>query len=351
MGNMFSSIISCGAKQRSRPDASPRSTGTVEVHAGARARLSSEQWLRKCSAAQSANVSSERIAQARVKADRASRLSRMSKKASKLQKCNMMQQRAWNTEMKIQASEEIKSLAAPARAEMYQQSSMRASSRMELVQRVAAEESSDEEELESMGIEMGIAPLALAAVDAMEQEGQLEMQELLEQLKVEPAEAVEQQAKFCLFEKYLETVEKMRNETFEFWAEAKEEFHASGKSDVERALKKIDGQDNMGIDFVPGRWFVYDMTQKAGTNCALIGRNLAMIKSRLELLAQQDDCPICLEELGTCGEEPHVLGCCHKVCGECWSHWSAMHGGTAFCPLCRNEEFLGDIMRRASSIE
>jgi len=175
------------------------------------------------------------------------------------------------------------------------------------------------------------------------------MKKLLEQLKKEPIEEPEQAAKFLLFEKYLETVTKLREETFDFWAEASGDFHASGRGDIERALKKIDGHDNMGVDFIEGRWFVYDMTRKAGTNCAMIGRNLAMIKSRLELLSQQNDCPVCLEELDTCCEEPYIFGCCHKVCGECWRHWSEMRGG-AFCPLCRNEEFLGDMMQRASAL-
>merc|ERR1712093_271206 len=157
---------------------------------------------------------------------------------------------------------------------------------------------------------MGLVPLgAAAAVEALEAEGQNEMEVLLEKLKVEPEDAEEVAAMFGLFEKYLETVEKMRVELFEFWKEAHVDFHETGRADVERMLKKIDSQDNMGVEFVPHRWFVYDMCRKAGQNSALIGRNLGMIKARLELLSAQDDCPICLEPMSADGVEPHTLGC------------------------------------------
>ena len=77
--------------------------------------------------------------------------------------------------------------------------------------------------------------------------------------------------------------------------------------------------------------------------------------AQLELLAQQDDCPICLEPLAPTGggdggdapdapAPPVVLGCCHKVCGPCWRHWLQLKGRGAFCPLCRNDEFLGNVV-------
>merc|ERR1711998_726030 len=147
-------------------------------------------------------------------------------------------------------------------------------------------------------------------------EGQMEMQQLLEQLREEPAEDAEVTAKFELFEEYMKTVEKMRDETFAFWDEAKADFHATAVTDITRKLRTIDSHENLGV----------------------------------ELLARTEDCPICMEELHACGQEPHVLSCCHKVCGECWSHWAELQGERAFCPLCRNEEFLGDLMRRASTL-
>jgi len=348
MGHKTMEALQCCKGARSPKSA--KSAPPAMSKPGERAPISSEDWLRKCNAVQAAHVSPEFLAQAKRKSERVLRMSKMSKKAGKLQKCNMLQQRAWNSEMAYQGSAEVRSLAAPERSMRMKESASRASARMELVQRAAAESDSDEEDLDCMGAEMGLAPSA-APVEVEEEAGQMEMSELLEQLKVEPAEEEEQQAKFVLFEKYLETVEKMRVETFDFWDEAKEEFHESGRGDIERALRRIDGHDNMAVEFYEGRWFVYDMTKKAGSNCAMIGRNLSMIKTRIELLAEQDDCPVCLEPLGECGEEPHVFSCCHKVCGECWRHWSEMHRGGAFCPMCRQEDFLGDIMRRASALD
>merc|ERR1712072_1412783 len=201
-----------------------------------------------------------------------------------------------------------------------------------------------------MSMEMGLA--AAAPVEVLEAEGQDEMQKLLDQLRVEPQESEEVEAKFKLFEAYLETVEKMRTETFVFWDECREDFHRSGQVEIEKGIKRIDSQDNMGVEFHEGRWFVFDMTKKAGSNCGMIGRVLANIKSKIELLAQQDDCPICLEKLEECEGEPAVLGCCHKVCGECWEQWQAMErcGGHAVCPLCRHEEFLGGLFQRVEEL-
>ena len=65
------------------------------------------------------------------------------------------------------------------------------------------------------------------------------------------------------------------------------------------------------------------------------------IKTKLELVAQQDDCPICLQALNL--TECKVLGCCHKTCLDCWQQWSEIKGGADFCPLCKNEEFLTDV--------
>jgi len=88
--------------------------------------------------------------------------------------------------------------------------------------------------------EMGIA--ATVPIEAVEQEGQREMQDLLEQLKTEPTVEAEVTAKFALFEAYLQTVEKMRSETFGFWDEVKADFHATGVADMDRSLKRIDNR-------------------------------------------------------------------------------------------------------------
>jgi len=306
--------------------------------------LTSTEWLHHCSAIQAKNATPELLAQAKARAERSSRLARHSRKAGKLQMSNALCQQTWNASAKEMRS-------AGHSKEMLERSSRNASERLQTVQRLGAiaAESDDDEEFEerttNLSAQMG---LALAApVEAIEEEGQKEFQELLNELRIEPSDEAEQAAKFGLFTEYLGTVEQLRNETHSFFDECKEDFHASGRSDLECKIKKIDSQENMGVDFVEGRWFVYDMTKKAGDNCGLIGNVLALIKVRLELLARQDECPICLEEMDE-GSEPHVLGCCHKVCKDCWQHWSQMQGHSAFCPLCRNEEFLHEILQRAS---
>eukprot|EP00656_Telonema_subtile_P013451 TRINITY_DN16833_c0_g1_i1.p2 TRINITY_DN16833_c0_g1~~TRINITY_DN16833_c0_g1_i1.p2 ORF type:complete len:243 (+),score=79.20 TRINITY_DN16833_c0_g1_i1:248-976(+) len=172
-----------------------------------------------------------------------------------------------------------------------------------------------------------------------------DMEELLLQLRAEPSDEAEVTVRFGLFEKYMETVEKTRGQTLGFWDECKGDFHEGGVVEVEQQLKAMDGEDNLAVDFVEGRWFVYDMTKKAGANNGMIGRVLANIKTKLELLADQPECPICLEALDTQEEPPAVLGCCHKVCAECWAHWQEMQGEQAFCPLCRHDEFLGNFMQ------
>jgi len=312
-------------------------------------RQSQTQWLRKCSRIQETNASPEQIELAKRKAERSARITKASRKAGKLQKSNIMCQRSWNTSVREMA--ETSSAPLAERSIRMRESSAVAKSRLSAVQRIAHE--SDDEEGEStldlMGAEMGVQ--TAAPVEALEAQGQLEMSALLEQLRVEPCEEAETGAKFELFTDYLDTVEKMREETFAFFEEAKADFHASAAADVERKLQQIDSHENMGVEFSESRWFVYDMTAKAGTNSAMIGGILAMIKARLELLARtEDSCPICLENLVSCDGETMVLGCCHKVCGECWSHWAEMQGRNVFCPLCRNEEFLGALMRSAGTL-
>jgi len=354
MGNIMMRFFTSSQQQQEQEVAPPaESLSAPSIMEGRRVKSSNETWLRKCSHVQRANASPEVLAKAKEKAERSLRLSKVAKKASKLQKSNIMCQRSWNTSVKEMAvTKSAPAISMAERSERMRHSSALAKTRMETVQRIAQESQSDDEEgeatLDLMGAEMGVQ--ALVPVEALEEEGQMEMQQLLEQLREEPAEDAEVTAKFELFEEYMKTVEKMRDETFAFWDEAKADFHATAVTDITRKLRTIDSHENLGVEFHPGRWFVYDMTHKAGQNSGMIGSILAMIKSRVELLARTEDCPICMEELHACGQEPHVLSCCHKVCGECWSHWAELQGERAFCPLCRNEEFLGDLMRRASTL-
>ena len=180
-----------------------------------------------------------------------------------------------------------------------------------------------------------------------------ELEALLGQLAQEPDNDDERAAKFAMYETFAESVGVIRQALHAFWQESAKEFAGSAKHKIEREIAAIDSEQNMslGYDFGGGRWFVYDMARQANRNTLLIERLLETIKSRLELLAQQDDCPVCLEPIHLASMdsdseavEVKVLSCCHKVCAPCWEKWTRVAGGGAFCPLCKNREFLGVIM-------
>jgi len=325
----------------------PPGPGAQEKRAK-KAKLSPKDWLKRVSTVQEQNSTPEMLARLKQQSEASVRRTRMSKKGKKLQMSNALCQASFNTRMKSMASSAVE------QAREEEALSSRMASIQQVVRRSAVasaqEDSDDEDELEALGAEMGLA--LGAAPERVEEAGQAEFEELLDQLRQEPGDEFEVTAKFNLYSTYLETVEKTRDALFEFWIDAQRDFHVEGQREVARQLKQIDSADNMGVDFVEGRWFVFDMTRKAGSNCNLMGRTLATIKGRLELLGREDDCPICLDKMDACEEESHVFGCCHKVCGECWGHWNEMHGhGCTFCPLCRHEEFVGDILRRASHME
>lgn len=218
----------------------------------------------------------------------------------------------------------------------------------------------------------GDAAAADAAVDAALEVGAVEMDVLLQQLREEPEGDEERAAKFRLYEQFAETITEARTALLEFWAGVRADFEgtAGGAAGapggagaaVERSLRQLDGEQNCVVHFNSGRWFVHDMLRQADANNRRIDALLNGIKTKLELLARQSECPICLEPLGGCagaggvadsGEcvdaaegagEAIVLSCCHKVCAPCWRHWVALKGQRAFCPLCRSDEFLGNVV-------
>ena len=83
-------------------------------------------------------------------------------------------------------------------------------------------------------------------------------------------------------------------------------------------------------------------------NEAKIARVMRELRAKLEMLAGQTECPVCLERLSTSGAAPATtLGCAHRVCHECWRHWSATCRSAhkaPYCPICRQDEFIGDVM-------
>jgi len=190
------------------------------------------------------------------------------------------------------------------------------------------------------------------AKDGVDTEGD-EMEKLLNELRKEPKDDAGRETKFKLYEKYQETIQDARKALFKFWSDCKKEFGATDGDDGEREkaaavkqvesdLKRVDDARNLGFpDFQSDCWFVYHMAIKVTKNNTMLGDVLKGIQTKLDVLAKQDDCPICLEPLD---EDPEVLGCCHKVCTECWANWKAMQGARAFCPLCKHNDFLGSVM-------
>ncbi len=170
-----------------------------------------------------------------------------------------------------------------------------------------------------------------------------EVEALLEQLAVEPEDAAELQAKFALFENVLSTVTAIREQTLAFWEENKDQFLGASRAACDKDIRQLDSEAAMGIEEHSGRWFVFFMTSKANQNNAAITQTLAMLRSRLQLLAQDlGECPCCLDSLQA--ETCTTLSCCHKLCAECWTHWAALKGAAAFCPLCKHQEFVEEVL-------
>merc|ERR1712093_578117 len=120
------------------------------------------------------------------------------------------------------------------------------------------------------------------------------------------------------------------------------DFDGPAAAATEQELKNFDSANNMGIADNVHVWFVHAMTRRCHGNNAKLERVLANIKTKLDLLSRQEECPVCFEPFTS--RTFTTLSCCHKVCTECWQHWVQMRGGrNAPCPLCRNDEFLGSV--------
>merc|ERR1712232_1545546 len=116
-------------------------------------------------------------------------------------------------------------------------------------------------------------------------------------------------------------------------------------------VKGIDSNEAMGIYDQAREWFVFLMMRQAERNNLNMARILEGFEKKLEFLASNDqsECPVCLEAFTAEGDHaPETLGCCHKVCKDCWKNWSAVTNGRPFCPLCRNDEFLGAVAARVT---
>lgn len=189
-------------------------------------------------------------------------------------------------------------------------------------------------------------------VGAVQAHADSELQQVLLQLEREPQTDDACAAKFQLYEGYATTVSTARRATIDLWIEVQGEFdeHPSVRAAIERDIKSIDREQNLGVPDTGRFWFVHGMVEVASSNSAMIERILASTRTKLELLSTQTECPVCLEPFDN-GEQQHgptTLGCAHKVCHDCWTHWSALKGQHAFCPLCRFDDFLSHVLDEAS---
>ena len=297
-----------------------------------------QAWLSRVVSRQQSQMTPEVRATIARRAAVSARAAKSSRRAERLQVCSAMTQQSWARGMRAQ------SLDAPSSTPALRSAAAEsARDEMGMLQRVMSVEDDDEAE-EQFGGQL----MALQQVAQTEAADLSEIEALLRQLMTDPADDAERVAKFGLYEGLMETVEAARKTTFEFYDGCKVDFLEAGgesvQAAIERNLAAIDGGDNMAVDFREDRWFVYDMTRKLDSNNAMLGRVLQDIKTKLDLIAQQDDCPICLDSMdGMAANDVKVLGCCHKVCGECWAQWQAIKHGQAFCPLCKHEEFLTDV--------
>lgn len=220
------------------------------------------------------------------------------------------------------------------------------------MQEVEADASSDEEEamLEVSQL-MGSVDGALCVGAAATEGGTEGIEELLKQVRTEPTEDAECAAKFSIYEGYSSQLEGIRKLVFEFYEESAPTVPPAVKDNWQRQLKKVDSLAAMSVPDDDERiWFVYHMLRTAEKNNRSMTGILQSFREKIELLAKNDqtECPVCLEAFGS-DRVPETLSCCHRICQECWAHWKQVTRGHPFCPLCRNEEFLGVVANRATA--
>lgn len=184
---------------------------------------------------------------------------------------------------------------------------------------------------------------AESAADAADES----LDQLLASLKREPTTDEDRAARFALYERHAETVSLIRTSLLEFWESAKAEVTESApRAAIDQQVTKIDDQTNLEMYEDRRYWFVYSMAKATARNESSIQRVLKAIRAKLVLLAEEHQtCAICLEDISS--EDSVALGCAHKLHTNCWRHWSAHCASvqkTPFCPSCREEDFLDEIL-------
>uniref|UniRef100_A0A7S0CPX7 RING-type domain-containing protein n=1 Tax=Amorphochlora amoebiformis TaxID=1561963 RepID=A0A7S0CPX7_9EUKA len=252
-------------------------------------------WLGRVYKMQNAKITPEMRSRMKARAERSKRIVKNARRGNKLALHSKIAQRAWQDgycnilkTREEKGNNRKKKMAQVAQVEV---------ARMNKIQALIEDE---EDEMDMARYDDISKEEAKNAVSVQEENS------ILKDLEKEPKDDEEVKAKFQLYETFLATVEAIRKETFDFWKEAKKEFVGNSKEDIERRLKAIDRFDNMGIDFESRVWFVYTMTRKATKNRSEITQVLKHINQKLSLLAEQIECPVCLETLS--GDKSSLSG-------------------------------------------
>jgi len=163
--------------------------------------------------------------------------------------------------------------------------------------------------------------------------------QLVEQLRNEPADDAEAETRFKLYEAFFEKIVKLRAELDALFVECVSCITTAGKPGLKREMSKIDHPTNLSVaDPRPGEWIAAGMVAAVARNLVKLTQFLDSLQQRLKLEASQTECPICLDGFG--GKQVEVLSCFHRVCTECWDEWGHVCNGQPMCPLCRHDEFI-----------
>jgi hypothetical protein len=166
---------------------------------------------------------------------------------------------------------------------------------------------------------------------------------LISQLKKEPRSDEEKASKFMLYEAYSMEVQSMRATLLEAHQDCRPFLNYAAAADIKQEITRIDSREAMSIPN-ESEWFVYHMMRVAERNNNNMARIFESIERAVnfEGASEGSECPMCLERFD--GTRLLTLGCCHKVCHDCWKHWiDVMHALAKhpFCPTCSATDFMG----------
>eukprot|EP00490_Sorites_sp_Unknown_P000915 CAMPEP_0114663230 /NCGR_PEP_ID=MMETSP0191-20121206/26499_1 /TAXON_ID=126664 /ORGANISM="Sorites sp." /LENGTH=300 /DNA_ID=CAMNT_0001901963 /DNA_START=99 /DNA_END=1003 /DNA_ORIENTATION=+ len=138
--------------------------------------------------------------------------------------------------------------------------------------------------------------------------GRSSVDELLAQLRKEPANEEECAAKFMLYEGYAREVEEMRSTLLKFNEETQPTLPATVAADLTHQIGKIDSTEAMGIPDDAREWFVFHMMRKAERNNLSMAQMLDSFEKKLAFLANNDqqECPVCLDQFEAGDKAPET---------------------------------------------